>query len=197
MVHLIENNSAARTEQIRLIYESAFPPDERMPFERILQKRDGGVMRLLSVEGEDGELLGFANVTLCLDVLALNYFAILPEKQGRGYGTAVIRLLRERYPDRSIIIDIEDDAVPSDNPEQRIRRRAFYERLGFSAMPFRLTIFGVPSIILSSGRRYTFEEYTEIFSQVSSSWAVSRLVLTETECLPRENAEPLRPQPKA
>ena len=180
MVHLIENNSAARTEQIRLIYESAFPPDERMPFERILQKRDDGVMRLLSVEGEDGELLGFANVTLCLDVLALNYFAILPEKQGRGYGTAVIRLLRERYPDRSIIIDIEDDAVPSDNPEQRIRRRAFYERLGFSAMPFRLTIFGVPSIILSSGRRYTFEEYTEIFSRVFSAWAVSRLILTET-----------------
>ena len=197
MVYLIENNSAARTEQIRLIYESAFPPDERMPFERILQKRDDGVMRLLSVEGEDGELLGFANITLCLDVLALNYLAILPEKQGRGYGTAVIRLLRERYPDRSIIIDIEDDAVPSDNPEQRIRRRAFYERLGFSAMPFRLTIFGVPSIILSSGRRYTFEEYTEIFSQVFSSWAVSRLVLTETECLPRENAEPLRSQPQA
>ena len=108
----------------------------------------------------------------------------------------MIRLLREGYPDRSIIIDIEDAAVPSDNPEQRIRRRAFYERLGFSAMPFRLTIFGVPSIILSSGRRYTFEEYTEIFSQVFSSWAVSRLVLTETECLPRENAEPLRPQPK-
>ena len=96
MVHLIENNSAARTEQIRLIYKSAFPPDARMTFERILQKRDGGVMRLLSVEGEDGELLGFANVTLCLDVLALNYFAILPEKQGRGYGTAAIRLLRER-----------------------------------------------------------------------------------------------------
>ena len=51
MVDLIENNSAARTEQIRLIYESAFPPDERMPFERILQKRDEGVMRLLAVEG--------------------------------------------------------------------------------------------------------------------------------------------------
>ena len=179
MVLLTENNSAARTEQIRLLYESSFPPNERMPFERILQKRDGGIMRLLSVEGEDGEFLGFANIALCLDVLALNYFAILPEKQGRGYGTAVIRLLRERYPDRSVIIDIEDDAVESDNPEQRIRRRAFYERLGFSAMPFRVTIFGVPSIIMSSGRHYTFEEYTEIFSQVFSSWAASRLILTD------------------
>ena len=140
MVYLIENNSAARTEQIRLLYESAFPPDERMPFERVLQKRDGGVMRLVSVENENGEFLGFANMTLCLDVLALNYLAILPEEQGRGYGTKVIRLLREQYPDRSVVVDIEDDAVASDNPEQRIRRRAFYERLGFSAMPFRLTI---------------------------------------------------------
>ena len=179
MVFLVENSSATRTEQIRLIYESAFPPDERMPFERILQRRDGGVMQLLSVEGEDGELLGFANISLCLDVVALNYLAILPEKQGKGYGPAVIDLLRERYPDRSVIIDIEDDAVESDNPEQRIRRRAFYERLGFSAMPFRVTIFGVPSVIMSSGRHYTFEEYTDIFSQVFSSRAASRLVLTE------------------
>ena len=179
MINLIENNSAERIEAIGLLYESAFPPDERMPFERVLQKCEVGVMRLLSVEGDDGEFLGFANITLCLDVLALNYLAFLPEKQGRGYGTAVIRLLRERYPDRSVVVDIEDDAVASDNPEQRTRRRTFYERLGFSAMPFRLTIFGVPSIIMSSGRQYTFEEYTEIFAQVFSSWAVSRLALTD------------------
>ena len=63
MVYLIENNSAERTEQIRMLYESAFPPDERMPFDRVLQKRDSGVMRLLSVEGEGGELLGFARIT--------------------------------------------------------------------------------------------------------------------------------------
>lgn len=178
MIFLNENNFSSRIEEIRLIYESSFPADERMPFERVLEKRDSGVMRLLSVEGEGGELLGFANITLCLDVLALNYFAILPEKQGRGYGTAVIRLLRERYPDRSIIIDIEDDGIICDNTEQRIRRRAFYERLGFSAMPFRVTIFGVPSIIMSSGLSYTFSEYVEIFSCVFSSWAASRLVLT-------------------
>ena len=102
MIFLNENNSSSRIEEIRLIYESSFPADERMPFERVLQKRDAGVMRLLSVEDDNGELLGFANITLCLDVLALNYFAILPEKQGRGYGTAVIRLLRERYPDKNI-----------------------------------------------------------------------------------------------
>ena len=77
MIILTENGSAERIEAIHLLYESAFPPDERMPFERVLQKRDEGKMRLFSVESEDGEFLGFANITLCLDdVLALNYFAI-------------------------------------------------------------------------------------------------------------------------
>ena len=175
MIVLTENNSIERIDAIRLLYESAFPPDERMPFERVLQKRDAGVMRLLSVESEDGEFLGFANITLCLDVLALNYFAILPEKQGRGYGTQVIIALKKRYPERSIVIDIEDDGVECDNLAQRKRRRAFYERLGFSAMPYRLSIFGVPSLIMSSGRKYTFEEYKEIFASVFSLWAVSRL----------------------
>lgn len=176
MIILTENGSAERIEAIHLLYESAFPPDERMPFERVLQKRDAGVMRLLSVESENGEFLGFANITLCLDdVLALNYFAILPEKQGRGYGTDVIKELKKRYPDRSIVIDIEDDNVECDNAEQRKRRRCFYERLGFFAMPYRLSIFGVPSIIMSSGRAYSLEQYKEIFAEVFSAWAVSKL----------------------
>ena len=179
MISLIENNSAERIQAIHSLYESAFPPDERMPFERVLQKRDSGVMRLLSVENNDGEFLGFANITLCLDVLALNYFAILPEKQGSGYGTEVILALKNRYPTRSIVIDIEDDDVECDNAEQRKRRRAFYERLGFFAMPYRLSIFGVPSLIMSSGREYTFEEYKEIFAQVFSAWAVENLKIRE------------------
>ena len=176
MIILTENGSAERIETIHLLYESAFPPDERMPFERVLQKRDAGVMRLLSVESENGEFLGFANITLCLDdVLALNYFAILPEMQGRGYGTDVIKELKKRYSERSIVIDIEDDAVECDNAEQRKRRRCFYERLGFFAMPYRLSIFGVPSLIMSSGRAYSLEQYKEIFAEVFSAWAVSKL----------------------
>jgi hypothetical protein len=99
----------------------------------------------------------------------------LPERRGNGYGTDVILELKNRYPERSIVIDIEDDEVECDNAEQRKRRRLFYERLGFCAMPYRLSIFGVPSIIMSSGRSYTFEEYTEIFAQVFSRWAVSRI----------------------
>lgn len=177
MIILTENNSVERIDTIRLLYESAFPPDERMPFERVLQKRDAGIMHLLSVENENGEFLGFANITFCLDVLALNYFAILPEKQGRGYGTEVIIALKKRYPERSIVIDIEDDEVECDNLEQRKRRRAFYERLGFFAMPYHLKIFGVPSLIMSSGREYTFEEYKEIFANVFSKWAVERVSL--------------------
>ena len=179
MIILTENSSSDRIELIHSLYESAFPPDERMPFERVLQKCEAGVMRLLSVESENGEFLGFANITLCLDVLALNYFAILPEKQGRGFGTEVIFALKKRYPERSIVIDIEDDSVECDNLEQRKRRRAFYERLGFSAMPYHLKIFGVPSIIMSSGRAYSFEEYKEIFAQVFSAWAVSRVEKTD------------------
>ena len=124
------------------------------------------VMRLLSGESEDGEFLGFVNITLCFDVLALNYFAILPEKQVRGYGTEVIIALKKRYPERSIVIDIEDDGGECDNLNQRKHRHTFYERLGFFAMPYRLKIFGVPSLIMSSEREYTFEKYMEIFASV-------------------------------
>lgn len=179
MVVLQETLSDLRLSEIRALYERSFPENERMPFERILQKREAGVMRLISVEDSSGRAVGFANITLCLDALALNYLAIDESEQGKGYGTAVIRELKSRYPERSIVIDIEDDGVPSQNAEQRTRRRGFYEGLGFFAMPYRLDIFGVPSLIMSSGRAYSFEEYIEIFTQVFSAWGAQRVILRE------------------
>lgn len=175
---LNENFDEKRLEEIHELYEISFPEDEKMPFRIVLQKREAGVMRLFSVEDE-GEFIGFCNITFCEDALTLNYFAILPSKQNRGYGTAVVSYLIEKYPDRSIVIDIEDDEVEAENTEQRRKRKAFYERLGFSVMPFRLTIFGVPSLIMSSGRSYNFEEYKNIFAQVFSERGAQRLILTK------------------
>lgn len=175
---LREDLNSYEIERVRELYEASFPENEKMPFAIILQKRENGVMRLFSVERE-GRFIGFCNITLCEDALALNYFAILPEEQNKGYGSEVISLLLERYPKRSIVIDIEDDEVEAENSEQRRKRRAFYERLGFCVMPFRVTIFGVPSLIMSSGRRYSFFEYKNIFSQVFSVRAAERLILTK------------------
>ena len=168
-----------RIYEIGALYEASFPENERMPFERILKKRSEGVMRLLSIEDQDRAFLGFANITLCFDALVLNYFAIVPTEQGKGYGTQTLERLKELYPKRSIVIDIEDDGIKAENSAQRIRRRQFYERLGFRAMPYRVTIVGVESLIMSSGREYSFEEYKAIFSQAFSSWAAERVILNE------------------
>lgn len=177
MIILNGNNSAERLSAIGELYEISFPPNERMPFERVLKRCEEGAMRLISVESESGDLLGFANITLCYDALVLNYLAIVPDKQGKGFGTDVILELKKRYPERSIVIDIEDDGVECDNAEQRKRRRTFYERLGFFAMPYRLSIFGVPSIIMSTKKAYSFEEYKKIFAAAFSTWAVSKVEL--------------------
>lgn len=170
----------ARIEKIRQLYDSSFPPEERMPFDMLLKKTQVGNMRLYSVETSEGEFVGLATVTLCLDDAAvLSYFAIVPERQGRGYGSECIRSLIKKYPDRSIVIDIEDDQALADNTEQRIRRKAFYERLGFKVMPYRLKIFGVPSLIMSSSRAYSYEEYRLIFEETFSKFALERLVLNK------------------
>ena len=65
MIILNERNSQERIEAIGALYEISFPPNERMPFERVLKKCEDGSMRLLSVESESSEFLGFANITLC------------------------------------------------------------------------------------------------------------------------------------
>ena len=175
---LNENFDDKRLEEIHELYEISFPEDEKMPFRMVLQKREAGVMRLFSVE-EEGTFIGFCNITLCEDALTLNYFAIVPTWQNKGYGSKVIKELMAAYPQRSIVIDIEDDEIEAENIEQRRKRKSFYERLGFSVLPFRVTIFGVPSLIMSSQRKYNFEEYKNIFVQVFSERGAQRLILTK------------------
>ena len=177
---LNSNISEGRIEEIRALYYIAFPPEERMPFEMLLNKTRTQNMRLYAIESFEGEFIGFATITLCAyDALVLSYFAILPEKRGQGYGSECIRLIIDKHPDKSIVIDIEDDGVSADNTEQRVRRKEFYTRLGFSVMPYRLKIFGVPSLIMSSSREYSYEEYRDIFEQTFSKFALERLVLNE------------------
>jgi len=69
---------------------------------------------------------------LCLDRTTSPWrivdLVLLPEAQGRGVGSAVIRDLLAEARDAAIGVDLH---VSRDNP----RAEAFYRRLGFVALP--------------------------------------------------------------
>lgn len=180
MIRLNDAPDAATVEKIRELYEAAFPKSEKKPFALMVEKVGAGLMEMIAVEDGEGEFYGLAITVLHSDIMLLDYFAIAENKRGRGVGTEVLSLLRERYSDKRFILEVEDpDEVGAQNREERVRRLGFYLRCGLSPLPMTISLFGVQMKLLCGGRVVNFEEYHEIFGAVFSEWAAKNVWLIE------------------
>ncbi len=66
------------------------------------------------------------------DTLFVFYIAINDEIHSKGYGSKLLNVLFEKYPEKAITLFIETmDDKNAKNYEQRVKRLAFYERNGF------------------------------------------------------------------
>ncbi len=157
--------SGEMLEAVKALYVDAFPPEERKPFSIIEDKVREGSMEILCME-EDGRFLGLAIMILHGDIALLDYLAVSPESRGCGVGTRTLSLLKERYPDRTLLLEIEDPDEPSDNTAERLRRQDFYARNGMVSMDYRVWLFGVKMIILTDGEEVPFSRYHAIFLEV-------------------------------
>lgn len=154
--------------KIETLYLSAFPAQERKPFSLLVEKSQEGVVELLAIEDEKDDFLGLAITVLHKNLVLLDYFAVAPQLRGRNIGSQTLGLLRERYPSKELILEIEDPREPSPNQEERIRRESFYLRNGMVVMPYLIDLLGVRMLVLTSGSSVSFSEYHEIYCSAFS-----------------------------
>lgn len=154
--------------KIRHLYRKSFPRAERKPFSVILQKQKEGSVEILASESWRKDLLGFAVTALHKDLVLVDYLAVAPLCRGRGIGSQMLKDLKEYYPDKRILLEIEDPEEKSDNRAERIRRRTFYEKNGFTEAGFKVWLFGIKMPVLILNGSVTYEEYHEIYDTVFS-----------------------------
>ena len=174
---LIDAVNTAYFEPLCKLYESAFPEEEKKPMRLMLEKREAGYFEILAIVDEGDAFAGLAITVKCGGLVLLDYFAIAPELRGGGYGSLALKLLREKYPDRRLILEIESTLCPSDNPEQRNRRKRFYLANGMRPMPYRVYLFGVEMELMTFGGEVSFDEYHSLFVEVYGNSAAKRVVL--------------------
>ena len=120
-----------------------FPKSELKPVRSMHRLMDMGVYEpLLVLEG--GEAVGYAMVWLppCRQGALLEYFGVLRGKRNAGLGSAMLRLLAEKYGQ----IFGEAEAPTSDDPAEndlRRRRIGFYLRNGLRLLDYDCALFGV------------------------------------------------------
>ena len=159
--------------QVKTLYESAFPANERIPIKHLL---DDKIKREFWAffDKEDGEsgaapkFCGFSNSITHGSITNIVYFAVVPELRSRGYGSQILQVIREQHPDTRIVVDIEveEDSKDAEELERRNRRREFYLRNGFDSSPVDYVWQGEHYRLLSAGGTVNEKEFRDFWKEI-------------------------------
>lgn len=146
MLELVNVDIKEFKQTIYKEYEKLFPENERKSYKRIKKGFNNGIVNIVKIVDDD-KFVGFMIINKIENVkyLCLDYFAILPEYQNKGYGTKAIKLLKEQCKSYNGIY-VEVERVRNDNTDEdkiRAKRVKFYENIGFYKLSFDLLLFSV------------------------------------------------------
>ncbi len=148
-------------QKAKALYNSAFPKEEKIPWFLLRRAYRRGRAEFLSVlEGE--KFIGIAYNVFYGGKVCLFYFAVEDGIRGGGYGSEILSMLKNRYPDTVIYLEAEKPDPNAQNNEMRIRREGFYARNGFFPCGYDITEYGVTYDVLACGGEVSFEEYKEL-----------------------------------
>lgn len=133
---------------IRHLYQTAFPENERRPFEQLPLESDTTHLQLLLFRDSGEVPVGFAIVWNFGDCCFIEHLAIAEEHRSKGYGGQIVQQLLS--PDYPCLLEVEP---PHDEiSEKRVR---FYKRMGFSTSqlpyqqpPYHKGLLPVPMILM-------------------------------------------------
>jgi len=151
--------------QVKALYESAFPANERIPIKHLL---DDKIKREFWAFFDGDLFCGFSNSITHGSITNIVYFAVVPELRSRGYGSQILQTIRKQHPDTRIVVDIEveEDSKDAEELERRNRRREFYTRNGFDSSPVDYVWQGEHYRLLSAGGTVTEKEFRDFWKEI-------------------------------
>ncbi|MEM6452613.1 MAG: GNAT family N-acetyltransferase [Cyanobacteria bacterium P01_D01_bin.105] len=155
----IDKKNSAKIESL---YKDAFPKNERAPlwFLRYKAKQSNVAFNSLY---DNESWIGLLYTIECGDILLVIYFAIDASCRSGGYGTKVLTALREGHPDKRIVLNIERIDEQADNNAQRVKRKRFYEKNGYTSTGIIVEELGQPFEMLILGGSITLEETRQVY----------------------------------
>ena len=148
---------SAAAEQLRALYERAFPENERRPFDEMIREPTSFLEPLAIWDG--AQCVGLACLLNGDKISHIIYLAIEDSLRGRGYGSAALATIHAAKPGRRIMVDIERDSAAASNRTQRQKRKQFYLRNGYSETPVRYRWRGEDYEILVYGGALSRADY--------------------------------------
>ena len=166
-------SDAAVLEKVRQLYFTAFPKEERIPWPLVrlnMLRRDIGLTAFL-----DGDTFcGFTYSVTCGGLYMPLFFAIDTPLRSKGYGSAVLSLLKERYG--TVVLNIEPLVEDAPNLPERQHRYGFYRHNGFLDTGYHVWEVGGMFRILSTKAELDVPSYQKLFLKLTFGlWKVKVL----------------------
>ena len=152
--------------EIKALMNRAFPKNEQNPMWLLnyWEKKDG--VEFLAYYDDD-ILCGFTFTVAMEKTVFVMYIAVSDKIRSKGYGSTILSLLKKRYPDSEIALNIETLDKDADNYEQRVKRFSFYERNGFFSTDKNVKFGKNEMLILSTNKNFDEKAYTAILRKLS------------------------------
>ena len=162
LVNLKENKNYIKNA--RVLYNSAFPSAERMPFDLLMHKARGSNVTFWAVVDE-AVFKGLTYTVWYNDIVFIFYLAVDESARGNGIGTQILSLIKQQFPNCRLVLNIEALDESSDNNDERIRRREFYVKNGFFGAGYNVKEYSVTyenMCFSTDGKTVTKDEYFKL-----------------------------------
>ncbi|MCD7729523.1 MAG: GNAT family N-acetyltransferase [Clostridia bacterium] len=110
----------------------------------------------------DDNFAGFAYVVANTKMAYLFFLAVTKDQRGKGIGGKILTEIKQRYGDKSVTLNIEEIDETSKNYNERLRRKAFYEKNGFRIADIKTKECGVKYDMLVYGKNVTYKDYADL-----------------------------------
>ena len=161
---------------IRPLFESAFPSDERPPSDIYFSSFIGQNNKVLLGFYEKNEFIGFTSLIIYKDICYIFFLAVSPEKRNQGWGGRILSYIKDEYKEYNVLLCYEEVDQKYDNYEERVNRERFYLNNGFKINPLKTYEFGVIFQTAAIGNReISFQDYKDIFESGFGKWALTYL----------------------
>ena len=144
--------------EIREVYMEAFPKAERKPFFAVRRSVNKGKALLLTAM-ENEILQGFVMAIPYKNMVMVDYLAVSSKIRSRGTGSKILQEICRRFPDQKIVLLIERLDDTAENKDQRIARRKFYFKNGFTSSNIYITGRSGNMEVLNFGGTVSVQEY--------------------------------------
>jgi hypothetical protein len=114
------------------LYEKAFSDVQRLP-PWVLRYRMRNGKAGFNIIYENELWIGFIYSVEYMDIMFVQFFAISELCRSCGYGGKVMDSMKELHSGKRIALNIEELNAKAENYQQRIRRKAFYEKNAFKS----------------------------------------------------------------